>query len=118
MWLPFQNFAEGFIQALPLEICKVQSIAQIANAIRNVLEKVVSPGRIASYITNEISSIKPLFIYPEKLLQVHDAGRSTICPAKGHTAFNLHQILNVTHEKSARPQVKARAELTHGALQP
>jgi hypothetical protein len=56
MWLPPQNFAEGFIQALPLEVCKVQSITQIANAIRNVLEKVVSPGRIASYITNKISS--------------------------------------------------------------
>ena len=56
MWLPPQNFAEGFIQALPLEVCKVQSITQIANAIRNILEKVVSPGRIASYITNKISS--------------------------------------------------------------
>lgn len=51
-------------------------------------------------------------------LQVHDAGRSTICPAKGHAAFYLHQTLNVMYEKSARPQVKARAELTHDTLQP
>ena len=50
-------------------------------------------------------------------LRVHDVGRSTICPAKGHTAFNSHQTLNIAHEKSARPQIKAGAELTHSTLQ-
>ena len=69
MRLSYQDFVEGLVQVFPIETREAQTIAQIADAIRSVLEKVDIPGGIATYITNEICSFESLFVYPEKLLR-------------------------------------------------
>lgn len=64
-----QNFIEGFVQVVPSEVGEVQPVAQIVDAIWDVLEEVDILGRIAAYATNEIRRFESFLVYSKKLLR-------------------------------------------------